>query len=212
MSVAEALALALALALVWTLVSGAGWLISRWRPDEDARRYVTIARLEDALTKQQERHDSAMLAMDRRLAAAVARQDTLEHALDEEQERRRADHVWMSEMQRRMEAWMTYARQLADIIRRELKTEPPPEPVEPVTTAPARRRADNGPATLARQIAVRFSLEEIDELAFELGMAGTLTGETLDGRASSLVMAATRREVVPRLVELCREKRPEGGF
>lgn len=71
MSVADALALAVALALVGTLVSGVGWLLARARPDEDAH-YVTLARLEDAMTRQQQRHDAAMLAMDRRLAAAVA--------------------------------------------------------------------------------------------------------------------------------------------
>ena len=211
MSVAEALAVAVALALVGTIVSGLGWLVARWQPDEDAH-YVTITRLEDALTKQQERHDATMLAMDRRLAAAVTRQDMLERALDEEQEKRRADHARLGEMRRRVEAWMSYARQLADIIRRELRTEPPPEPAEVEPPAPARRKVDNEMAALARRIAARFSLEEIDELAFELEMAGVLTGETLESRAAALVMAATRRDALPQLVGLCREKRPSGGF
>ncbi len=211
MSVAEALAVALALALVWTLVSGAGWLISRWRPDEDARRYVTIARLEDALTKQQERHDAAMSAMDRRLAAAVARQDALENALDEEQEKRRADHAWMSETQRLVEAWMAYARQLADIIRRELKTEPPPEPVEP-PRVPPRRRPGEETAALAERIAEKFSLAEVNDLAFELKLDSGLTGDSLENRAASLVKVALQRDMVSRLVELCRKRRPNGGF
>lgn len=212
MSVAEALALAVALALVWTLVSGAGWLISRWRPDEDARRYVTIARLEDALTKQQERHDAALLAMDRRLAAAVARQDMLERALDEEQEKRRADHTRLSEMQRRVEAWMSYARQLADIIRRELKTEPPPEPAEPEPPAPPQRRPGDETAALAERIAEKFSLQEVNDLAFELKLDAGLTGDSLENRATSLVKTALHREVLSQLVELCRKKRPNGGF
>ena len=210
MSVADALALAVALALVGTLVSGVGWLLARARPDEDAH-YVTLARLEDAMTRQQQRHDAAMLAMDRRLAAAVARQNALENALDEEQEKRRADHAWMSEMQRRMEAWMAYARQLADIIRRELRTEPPPEPVEPPHVPPRRRPGDEI-AALAERIAEKFSLQEVNDLAFELKLDSGLTGDSLENRAASLVKVALQREVLSRLVELCRAKRPNGGF
>lgn len=211
MSVADALALAVALALAGTLVSGVGWLLARARPDEDAH-YVTLARLEDAMTRQQQRHDAAMLAMDRRLAAAVARQDMLERALDEEQEKRRADHTRLSEMQQRVEAWMSYARQLADIIRRELKTEPPPEPAEPEPPAPPRRQPGDETAALAERIAEKFSLQEVNDLAFELKLDGGLTGDSLENRAASLVKVALQRDVVSRLVELCRAKRPSGGF
>lgn len=211
MSVSEALLLALALAGVMTLLGGAGWLFIQSRPNDEAR-YVTIAWLEAALTKQQERHDAAMAAMDRRLEASVARQDVLERELDAEREKRRDDHARLAEMQRLIEAWMRYARQLADIIRRELKTEPPPEPAGAVSSPPPRPGGNEGTEGLARRIAKRFSLEEINGLAFELGLDGQLAGETAEGRASSLVTVALRREMVWQLVELCRQERPNGGF
>lgn len=205
MSVAEAVVVVVVLAVGATLISGAGWLVAQTRPRAEARHYATISQMEATLAAQQQRHDAAMLAMERRLDAAIVRQDALEVELEAERESRRQDHARVTELMRLIEAWMQYARQLADIIRRELKTEPPPEPERPADPAPARRR--NGVA-LARRIAEGFSLEEIDELAFELGLDGTLTGETLQGRASSLVMAAGRRHLTERLVGLVREKRP----
>ena len=212
MTTIDALALVLVLAVVATLFSGAGWLTTRATLRERDTRYVTIARLEAALAAQQQRHDEAMRVMDRRMAAAVARQDVLERDLDEEREKRRGDHALMAEMQRVIEAWMRYARQLAEIIRRELHIEPPPEPE--ATPGPAPRRPDNM-RDLARRIAHAFSLSEMEELAadvFETDPEGILTGETLERRASSLVLAAARRDVSSRLVALCREKRPGGGF
>ena len=207
MTIAEALGIVVALAALATLVGGVGWLFVKMRPAAEAR-YVTIARLEEALTQQQLRHDAAMLAMDRRLAAAVARQDALEHALDEEQEKRRLDHARLSDVQRRMEAWMAYARQLADIIRRELKTEPPPEPTEP---PPMVARVASAPA-LVRRIAALFSRGEIDSLAFEIGLDNEVAGETTELRAASLVKAAQRRELLEMLIDICHRERPRGGF
>lgn len=199
----------MALAALATLVGGVGWLFVKMRPAAEAR-YVTIARLEEALTQQQLRHDAAMLAMDRRLAAAVARQDALEGELDDERAKRRDDRARLAEMQQLIEEWMRYARQLADIIRRELKTEPPPEPVGTIPSPQRRERSTT--ANLARGIAARFSREEIDGLAFEMGIADALSGETLEARASSLAMAALRRQRLDELVEICRRERPAGGF
>lgn len=210
MSVAEALLSVLAAALVLTLVSGAGWFVARrWPPA--AEHYVTAARLEAVLAQQQQRHDAAMAAMDRRLEAAVVRQDALENELDEERELRRMDHARVAELQRLVEVWMSYARQLADIIRRELKTEPPPEPVAVVV--PAARSGGRARMTeLSKKIAELFSEEEINDLAFQLDLLGVLRGETLEERASSLVMVALRRQAVEQLVALCRAERPSGGF
>ena len=81
--------------------------------------------------------------------------------------------------------------------------------------APGLLRIDVDARDLARRIAHAFSLSEMEELAadvFETDPEGILTGETLERRASSLVLAAARRDVSSRLVALCREKRPGGGF
>ena len=52
----------------------------------------------------------------------------------------------------------------------------------------------------------------INGLAFELGIDGALTGETVNARAQSLVRVAQQRGRLLKLVELCRRERPEGGF
>lgn len=39
-----------------------------------------------------------------------------------------------------------------------------------------------------------------------------LTGDSLENRAASLVKVALQRDMVSRLVELCRKRRPNGGF
>lgn len=209
MSIAEALLLALVLAILFTLISGAGWWIARRYPSE-SERYVTVARWEAALAQQQERHDAAMAAMERRLQASVARQDGLERQLDEEREKRRSEHALLAELQRLVEAWMRYARQLADIIRRELKIEPPPEPDAPA--APLATPKGTELLTLSRRIARLFSMSEIDALAEALELGDVLSGETLEQRASSLVRVALQRERLSSLVKLCQDERPNGGF
>lgn len=218
MSVVEALLSVLAAAVGLTLVSGVGWFVARRWPAA-AEHYVTVARLEAVLAQQQQRHDAALAAMDRRLEQAVARQDqavarqdALEDELDEERELRRMDHARVADLQRLVEVWMSYARQLAEIIRRELKTEPPPEPVV-IAAPPAPRTGSRARMVeLSRKIAELFSQEEINDLAFQLDLLGVLRGETLEERASSLVMVALRRHAVEQLVALCRAARPNGGF
>ena len=95
-------------------------------------------------------------------------------------------------------------RQLERAFREETGHEPPYVEVPPVRPA--------GAAGLARRIAARFSLDEVNGLAFELGLDGALAGDSLESRASSLVKVALQRDMVSRLVELCRKRRPNGGF
>ena len=104
--------------------------------------------------------------------------------------------------------WIAYARRLASMLREATGQDPPPEP--PATSRDA--TADLG--RLAATIARRFSLSEINGLGFDLGqsVADALTGETPAARAQSLVRAAQQRGLLLRLVELCRQERPEGGF
>ena len=94
-------------------------------------------------------------------------------------------------------------RQLERAFREETGHEPP------YIAAPPRGAS---PASLAKRLAARFSLDEINDLAFELGIDGALTGESLEHRASSLVKVAWQRDILSLLVAACREKRPDGGF
>jgi len=95
-------------------------------------------------------------------------------------------------------------RQLERAFREETGHEPPY-----VETPPAR---PTGAAGLARRIAARFSLDEVNGLAFELGLDGSLTGDSLENRSASLVKVAMQRDALTRLVALCRRERPAGGF
>lgn len=95
-------------------------------------------------------------------------------------------------------------RQLERAFREETGHEPPY-----VETPPAR---PTGAAGLARRIAARFSLDEVNGLAFELGLDGSLTGDSLENRSASLVKVAMQRDMLAQLVALCRRDRPAGGF
>ena len=68
------------------------------------------------------------------------------------------------------------------------------------------------PAKLAKLIVAAFSLDEMTGLAFELGIDGSVNGDTTTARARSLVGQANRRGLMERLITLCREQRPGGGF
>lgn len=84
---------------------------------------------------------------------------------------------------------------------------PPPEPED------RPRPINQGDITrLGQLIADRFSLSEIEALAFDLGLSGQLAGDTVPLRARSLVDVARRRGLILRLINLCRQERPEGGF
>lgn len=85
-------------------------------------------------------------------------------------------------------------------------------PDVPVTTTAVTTTAVGRPGQLAKLITERFSLEEITNLAFELGIDGDVTGASTKTRAQSLVGQANRRGLTERLIELCREQRPGGGF
>lgn len=101
-----------------------------------------------------------------------------------------------------------YNRALARAIR-DAGLEPPPRPGGSGNTETTR---GSDRAALARHIAESFSLDEIDGIAFELGMDGALTGDSLETRASSLVLTAWRRQRLSELEILCRRERPNGGF
>lgn len=130
-------------------------------------------------------YEQALADMSARLEATDHRVDRLRAALQVEQE---------------------YSYELARVMR-EAGLHPPPRP----QIAPQDADGD-GMAALARRVAACFSIDEIDTLAFEMGLVGKVTGETLENRAASLVMAALRRGRLSELVAIARRERPNGGF
>lgn len=138
--------------------------------------------------------------------------------MSELREQQAADHQAMrslrSEVARldaRLAVWQDYARTLARMLENATGQEPPPEPAD-ATPAPVTLTAVGRPGQLAKLITERFSLDEITNLAFELGIDGDVTGASTKTRAQSLVGQANRRGLTERLIELCREQRPGGGF
>lgn len=112
----------------------------------------------------------------------------------------------------RLERWMAYAQRLAAIMR-ENKLEVPPSPEETdAADRMTRVSRSNEPGRLKNMIADKFSPEEIKGLAFDLGLAHVIKGETAGERAESLVSAVKRREMLNELIEMCRTQRPNGGF
>lgn len=68
-------------------------------------------------------------------------------------------------------------------------------------------------AALRKKIVSAFSLREIGDLAFELGISpDEVAGDTASDRARALVTYLQDRDRLGELVALCREKRPNGGF
>ena len=147
-----------------------------------------------------EKLERAMVSNQARLDAQEMEIDELRRQIVELREERIADHVLMQE-------WIAYARRLGAMLREATGQEPPAEPAERV-----RLLTPGDLGRLAKRIEGRFSLEEINTLAFEIGLDGAVTGDTSSARAASLVAVAKRRGQLLRLIELCRAERPEGGF
>ena len=147
-----------------------------------------------------EKLERAMVSNQARLDAQEMEIDELRRQIVELREERIADHVLMQE-------WITYARRLGAMLREATGQEPPAEPAER-----ARLLTPGDLGRLAKRIEGRFSLEEMNTLAFELGLDGAVIGDTTAARATSLVKVAQRRGLLLRLIELCRAERPEGGF
>lgn len=148
--------------------------------------------------------ERSMVSNQKRLDTQEDEIDDLRRQLMEVREGRLEDHQLL-------QVWIDYARRLGVMFREATGQEPPPEPVAPAPRQVVARKPSDT-AALARLIAARFSLTEIDGLGFELGLDGVLTGETTEGRASSLVKAALRRDVMSQLLALCRRERPSAGF
>ena len=145
-----------------------------------------------ALEKMERTVSSQSNRMDRQ----SARIDALEAEIDELREGRANDHALLQE-------WIAYARKLAARFKELTGEEPPPEPA---TKQPASPRLNR--ATLSRLIAQKFSTDEIDGLAFDMGNTDELTGDTRTARARALVSWAADRGLLADLGRHVEEARP----
>ena len=187
----------------WALVVAAGLLLAAlsmvWLWHASARPSI-IERLERSMVSNQTRLEMNQTRLDTQEGEI----DELRRQIQELREGRLADHALLQE-------WIAYARRLAEMFRAATGQEPPEEPPgqpRPLVTRPTTGK----PGQLAALIVAAFSLDEMTGLAFELGIEGDVTGATTKARAQSLVGQANRRGLTERLIELCREQRPEGGF
>ena len=149
-----------------------------------------------AYTAARRASPDAMRHYEQAIADMQQRMERTEQRSDRQQER-------IDQLQAAIEAEQEYSRTLARAMR-EAGMEVPPRP------EPPRHVSDT--AALARRVAACFSIGEMDTLAMELELDGALTGETLENRAASLVMAALRRGILSELVAIARRERPRGGF
>lgn len=164
---------------------------------------ATWQEMEDRYDRQQKRLDDAL----QRLDVAWVRIDQLETEMDDLRDERDADHELM-------QAWIAYARkttaqlrELASLFEQVTGQKPPQEPPPEPSDVPRRR---TGRVALARYIEQRFSVEEIDGLAFELGLsADELSGGTRSTRARSLVQWAGDRSLLADLRRRVEKARPE---
>lgn len=147
-----------------------------------------------------ERLERSMVSNQTRLDSQGAEIEDLWRQIHELREGRIADHALLQE-------WITYARRLAVMFTEATGKEPPAEP-----TARPRPITSGDMARLARTIDTHYSLDEINSLAFELGVESALSGETSEARARSLVDVARKRGLIARLIQLYREQRPNGGM
>ena len=66
---------------------------------------------------------------------------------------------------------------------------------------------------LYRSIAALFDVDELDDLAFRLGIEpDEIDGKRRDTKARSLVQYCKRRDLLPELIDIARQLRPEGRF
>jgi len=118
---------------------------------------------------------------------------------------RQRDHIEMQRLRLRLTELEIGVRVLIAQVKRLGESpdwgddDPPPGDVAPV---------DN--MALHRNIAALFDADEIDDLAFRLGIPpDEIEGKRRDTRARNLVLYADRRERVDELVALVRQLRPE---
>lgn len=148
---------------------------------------------------------------------------------------RERDHLALLRMQTRLEIQSAYSRALADYSRQQAAYSamladrlrslgqdvppspgnPPAPPVElqeplPAPTAAVERQMGDDRA-LKTALAALFNRDELDDLAFQVGInSDAVGGDTTDARARALVAYARRHGRLEELVAAARRLRPEG--
>lgn len=126
--------------------------------------------------------------------------------LEKERER---DHAAMLRIQLRLAEVEIGVRILIAQVRR-LGAEPD---WMPAADTPATVSDVIDDVALYRSIAALFNVEELDDIAFRLGLdPESLEGKRKETRARSLVTAAKQRDLLPELIDVARQLRPEGRF
>ena len=153
-----------------------------------------------ALQERRRRHTpDALLKISRAYSELAERVTQLEHD-------RARDHETIMQLRVQVEEWMIYARLLAAKLR-EFGEEVPPAPKREVSTAEPDDRL------LVSSIAALFNRDEIDDLAFRLGInTEEINGESTGKRARALVGYARRHGMAEELSALAARLRPEGRF
>ena len=172
-------------AIVTVLILAAALVVTNlWQMWRATVRPGALEKLERTLTSQANR----MEMQNKRI-------DALEAEIDELREGRAGDHELL-------QSWIAYARKTTARLKELTGEEPPPEPsVKPPRT---------GRATLSRLIGQRFNVDEIDGLAFELGLEkDELSGDTRAARARALVSWAADRGLLSELGRRVEAARPE---
>lgn len=159
-------------------------------------------------------HQDGHEAMEHTLAQLYERLDVVESM-------RQSDHEdlirYSTELGRTgilLERWRSYARLLLSIL--EKYNEKPPPPPQEINGTPEYRYylpvSESDPRRLKNRMIMAFSADEVNSLAFDLGLLDALSGDTLTERTERLIDVARRRGKIGQLLALCREQRPEGGF
>lgn len=172
-------------AIVTVLILAAALVVTNlWQMWRATVRPGALEKLERTLTSQANR----MEMQNKRI-------DALEAEIDELREGRAGDHELL-------QSWIAYARKTTARLKELTGEEPPPEP----SAKPPR----TGRATLSRLIGQRFNVDEIDGLAFELGLEkDELSGDTRAARARALVSWAADRGLLSELGRRVEAARPE---
>lgn len=114
-------------------------------------------------------------------------------------------------MRDQMEAWINYAQTL--VARLKILDPHADLPPPPARAIPVMHPLPTDDRALAQVITSLFNRDEVDDLAFRLGIKdGEIGGDTNGARARNLVNYAQRHGMTDSLIALARQLRPEGNI
>lgn len=167
-----------------------------------------------AFAENKRREPGALSEMHNLVAEMSERMDGYERG-------RARDRQEMERLRVDLGMWKNFSRVQADyiqlvvgLLQRLGYTDIPPAPVPPVTAAEQTALDDAANDRSAAVIlASLFDMEELDDLAFQLGVDhGQIEGTTVTRKARSMVTYFKRRGRLDDLIALARKERPEGGI